>query len=71
MGSPHKNNINKLESVKRRAARFCHSDYQRTSSESAMVQDLGWEHLQTRKAVVLYRIVRQREDIAVATIFIP
>ena len=73
---PHtKNNINKLESVKRHAARFCHSDYQPTSSVSAMIQDLELKHLQTRrqhvKAAMLYRIVHQLVDIHAVTILIP
>ena len=38
---PTKSNINKLEAVQRRAAIFCHSDYRRTSSVTAMMEDLG------------------------------
>ena len=36
-----KTNINKVEAVQRRAARFCHNDYHRTSSVTTMLQDLG------------------------------
>ena len=46
---PTKSNINKLEAVQHRAARFCHSDYRHTSSVTAMMEDLGWEQVQTRR----------------------
>ena len=34
--------INKLEMVQRRAARFAKSDYCRTTSVSKLLDDLGW-----------------------------
>ena len=37
--------INKLEMVQRRAARFAKSDYRRTTSVSKLMDDLGWRTL--------------------------
>ena len=73
---PHtKSNICKLESVQRRAAKFCYSDYQRRSSITTMMENLGWEQLHARrqqtKAIMLYRIVNQLVDIQAASILIP
>ena len=54
-------NIKKLEMVQRRAARFVKGDYDRTSSVTAMLDELGWDTLQERrqqaKATMFYRIV--------------
>ncbi|KAK3101818.1 hypothetical protein FSP39_006589, partial [Pinctada imbricata] len=59
--------INKLERVQRRAARFATGDYQRTSSVTAMLQQLQWQPLQVRRetsqVVMLYRIVYNLVDI--------
>jgi hypothetical protein len=53
-------NIWKLEMVQRRAARMVFSDYRRTSSVTAMLQQLGWPSLQERRAhakvTMMYRI---------------
>ena len=54
-------NIKKLEMVQRRAVRFVKRDYDRTSSVTAMLDELGWDTLQERrqqaKATMFYRIV--------------
>ena len=42
-------NIDKLEIVQRRAARFVMSDYNRTSSVTAMLHDLNWNTLYSRR----------------------
>ena len=42
-------NINKIEMVQRRAARFVLNRYHRTASVSNMLEHLGWEPLQTRR----------------------
>jgi hypothetical protein len=60
--SPHTDkNIKKLEASQRRAARYVHQDYRRTSSVTSMVKDLQWQPLQQRRnqarAVMMYRIV--------------
>ena len=41
--------INKLEMVQRRAARFAKSDYCRTTSVSKLLDDLGWSTLSDRR----------------------
>ena len=41
-----KPNIEKIEMVQQRAARFVKGDYDRTSSVTAMLNQLGWEILQ-------------------------
>ena len=68
-GPSTKTGINKVEAVQRRAARFCHNDYRRTSSVTSMIQNLGWEELQHRREqcktimMLLYRIVNDLVDI--------
>ena len=48
---PHTHaNINRLEMVQRRYARFVFHDYQRTSSVTEMLNKLGWPTLQERRA---------------------
>ena len=66
--APHtKTNINKLESVQRRAARHVTKDYRRTSNVTNMLKKLQWETLQERRAksrtVVFYKIVHGLIDI--------
>ncbi|KAK3090576.1 hypothetical protein FSP39_012808 [Pinctada imbricata] len=60
-------NINRLEMVQRRAARFVMGDYHTTSSVTTMMEQLGWRTLQERraqaKAVMMFRIVNQLVDI--------
>ena len=56
-----KSNIAKVESVQRHAARFCFNDYPPTSSVTSMLQELGWEDLQSRqeqnKVAMMYRVI--------------
>ena len=48
--NPHlKKDINKLEDVQRRAARFVKGDSRWTSSVDAMIEDLGWDSLADRR----------------------
>ena len=59
---PHtQSNIQILERVQRRAARYVMNDYDRGSSVSTMISQLGWSSLQQRrshtKIIMLYRIV--------------
>jgi hypothetical protein len=62
-----KDSINKVEAVQHRAARFATGDYQCTSSVTAMLQQLQWQTLQSRRAyaqtVMMYRIVYNLVDI--------
>ena len=60
-GTPHTDrNINKLEKVQRRAARFVCNRYNNTSSVSDMIKHLQWPSLQQRRdilrLVLLYNI---------------
>jgi hypothetical protein len=54
-------NINKIETVQRRSARFVKSDYRKHSSVTQMLQELKWPTLQERRArgraIIMYRIV--------------
>jgi hypothetical protein len=56
-------NINKLESVQRRAARFATGTYNTTSSVTTMLNYLNWDTLQQRrlrtKAIMMYRIINR------------
>ena len=59
--SPHTNqDINKLENVQRRAARWVMQNYQQSSSVTAMLQDLNWRTLGQRsidgRLVLLYKV---------------
>jgi len=53
--------INKLENIQRRSARFVKGDYHTTSSVTQMLQELGWQDLQSRRRdlrlAVLYKVV--------------
>ena len=48
---PHsQNNIKSLERIQRQAARLCRNDYSREpGSVTKLLQELGWESLQTRR----------------------
>jgi len=49
-GAPHTvQNCHKLEQFQRRAARFACHRYERTASVTAMMNDLKWESLETRR----------------------
>jgi hypothetical protein len=54
-------NISKLEQVQRRSARYVTGDFRRTSSVTAMLNNLSWETLQQRrehaKVTIMYRII--------------
>jgi len=59
---PHQaNQIDQIEKVQRRAARFVNRDYSRESSVTLMLNQLGWQPLQHRKAnarlTMFYKIV--------------
>ena len=50
-GAPaKKDSINKVEAVQRRPAMFTTGDYKRTSIVTAMIQQLKWQTLQSRRA---------------------
>ena len=62
---PHlQKDIDRIENVQRRAARFIYNDYNRTSTDSsvtAMMNELGWKLLNERRKeqrlVLLFKIV--------------
>ena len=65
---PHtKENINKLEAVQRRSARFVYNDFRLTTSVTPMLNELNWEPLQERRAqykvIMMYRIMHGLVDI--------
>jgi len=41
--------INKLENIQRRSARFVKGDYRTTSSVTQMLHELGWQDLQSHR----------------------
>ena len=53
--------INKLENIQRRSARFVKRDYRTTSSVTQMLQELGWQDLQScrrdLRLALLYKVV--------------
>ena len=59
-------NIDKLEHIQRRAARFVKNDYRRDSSGTAMLQDLKWQPLADRhrdqRLILLYKIINPRRS---------
>ena len=59
--NPHTQcNIDKIEMVQRRAARFAHNDYSRFSHVSPLIKALGWDSLECRRLTsqvfMFYRI---------------
>ena len=60
---PHsQTNINKLEAVQRRAARFVVNRYHNTSSVSCMIDKLNWPSLQHRRRVARLTMLRKILD---------
>ena len=59
---PHtRENVNKVEAVQRRAARYCANNYQKTAGVSAMIRQLNWTSLENRRTIarlaMMYKIV--------------
>ena len=56
-----KQNINQIEMVQRRAARFLFNDYSRFSLVAPMIEQLGWDSLKNRRllfqASIFYKIL--------------
>ena len=54
-------NINKIEAVQKRAARYCLNRYEYTASVGEMIKQLEWNSLESRRAVarlaMFYKIV--------------
>ena len=67
--------INRLQAIQNRAARFTMSDCSRFSSVSTMKSQLHWDLLQSRrqeaKATMMYKIHHHLIDIQAPTLLIP
>lgn len=63
----YEKDIQQIEMVQRRAARFVQKDYRRTSSVSSMLHDLDWHSLQSRRKAarlsLLHKIVSGKLNI--------
>jgi hypothetical protein len=74
LGSCHAEDINKIEMVQRRAARFVCGDY-RTSSVTSMLNSLQWDTIQHRrqhlKVIMLYRIINGLVAISTQPYLVP
>ena len=73
---PHTNkDIQKLESVQRRAARYATNRYHNTSSPTEMIRNLGWDSLKQRRAKIrlatLYKIMFNLVEIPREQFLIP
>ncbi|XP_052269835.1 uncharacterized protein LOC127871151 [Dreissena polymorpha] len=70
-----KTNIDKLEKVQRRAARFCTGHFKQASSVTAMMKRLEWDTLEARrqhsKAVMMFSFVNNLVDIQSQHILLP
>ena len=68
-------NINKVESIQRRAARFVTNNYDPRASVTTLLQDLNWPTLQHRrqlaKLIMMYRITYHLIKISSITYLIP
>ena len=74
--APHtKCDIDRLEAVQRRAARFVTSDYNRTSSVTVMLDNLNWSTLisrrQTSRLYLLYNIIHNLVDVTLPNYITP
>ena len=67
--------IAKLNKIQRAAARFVTNNYQRKSSVTALIQDLGWTDLQTRRKnfrpTSLYKILNGLIAVPVSDLLTP
>ena len=70
----HHNNIQQLEKVQRRAARWVLNDFNRFSSVTAMLQHLSWPSLQLRRKIsrlqALFKIIHQDYSLSIPPHFI-
>ena len=59
-----KTNIDKIEAIQRRSARFVKSDYSTYSSVDQMLESLKWDTLRERRArakvIIMYRIMKEQ-----------
>ena len=60
-------NINKVEAVHRRAARWVTNDYSSYSSVTQMINSLGWRSLEHARLIMFYKIVNGYVEIHLPT----
>ena len=67
--------VDKLNKIQRAAARFVTNNYQRKSSVTALIQDLSWTDLQTRRKnfrlTSLYKILNGLVAVPVSDLLTP
>ena len=67
--------VDKLNKIQRAAARFVTNNYRRKSSVTALIQDLGWTDLQTRRKnfrlTSLYKILNGLFAVPVSDLLTP
>ena len=73
--SPWQRNIQNIEKINRRAARFVTSNYYHTSSVSSMIDQLEWQDLETRRQnfrlCMLFKIIHNQTCIPLSDITSP
>ena len=73
---PHHNSlIQQLEKIRRYAARWIFNDYSRFSSASAMLNELSWPSLETRRKIsrlqILHKILNHQLAIFIPSYYLP
>ena len=70
----HHNNIQQLEKVQRREARWVLNDFSRFSSVTAMIQHLSWPSLQLQQKIsrlqIIFKIIHQDYSLSIPSYFI-
>ena len=71
----HHNDILQLEKVQRRAARWVLNDYNRYSSVTAMLQQLSWPSLESRRKIfrlqTLFKIIHHDYALLIPYYYLP
>ena len=71
----HHNDILQLEKVQRRAARWVLNDYNRYSSVTAMLQQLSWQSLESRRKIfrlqTLFKIIHHDYALQIPYYYLP
>ena len=74
--NPHTaDNVNKIEMIQRRAARYVTNKYERTASVASMLKQLGWRSLEERRTdarlCLFYKIVNKLVEVPAGDYLIP
>jgi len=67
----HLDNVQQLEKIQRRAARWVLNDFSRYSSVLAMIDHLSWPSLELRRKVSRLQNTLQHYSLAIPSCFIP